>query len=88
MKTKNQKNIIKRLVVWAGAIGVILLVPLLSNAPWTASDFVFAGIVLFIFASIYEIVTKNMKQTWQHIVVGAGILVGIVLVMGWAATGP
>jgi hypothetical protein len=49
MKAKNSNFIIQnRVFVWlALVVGFVLLIPLLGNWPWTLSDFIIAGILLF-----------------------------------------
>ena len=83
-----QGNIIKRLSVWAAVVVAILMVPLLTNAPWTGSDYIFAGIVLSACATTYVLSTRKMSSIKHRAAVGAAILLFILLVMGWAATGP
>lgn len=83
-----QRNVIKRLGVWAVVVAAVLMIPLLTNAPWTGSDFVFAGIVLSACATVYELATKNMSDFKQRAAVAAAVLFFIFLVMGWAAAGP
>ena len=82
-----QKNIPQRLGIWALIIAAILMIPYLTSAPWTSFDFILAATVLFTLATIYELATKNMKSLKSRLMIGAGILILIVLIMGWAATG-
>jgi CDP-diglyceride synthetase len=77
----------KRISIWAVVVAGILLIPFITNAPWTSFDYVFAGIVLFILSIIYEFTTINMKNVKNKLIVGAVILMVIILIMGWAATG-
>lgn len=74
--------------MWAVAVAGILLIPFLSKAPWTASDFVFAAAGLFGFATLYELVTRNMNNRTHRIAVGIAIVLAILMVIAWAATGP
>lgn len=78
----------KRLGICVVVIAGILMIPFITKAPWTGSDYLFAGVVLSVLALIYEIVTKNMKSTKQKLIVAAILLGVIVLIIGWAATGP
>ncbi len=77
----------KRISIWAVVIAGILLIPFITNAPWTSFDYILAGIILFILSSIYEFTTINMKNVKNKLIVGAVILMVIILIMGWAATG-
>jgi predicted PurR-regulated permease PerM len=93
MKIKNhdmvvQKSTLKRLGLWYIFVAVVLMIPFLTKAPWTAGDFVFGGVVLFGFATIYELVTRKMNNKKHRIAVGFAILIAIMMVIAWAATGP
>jgi hypothetical protein len=75
-------NITKRLSIWAIVVGAILMIPLLANAPWTGSDFVFAGVGLFGAASLYEVLSEKVKIKHGRIIVG--IAVGLMVLALWA----
>ncbi len=81
-------NTTKRLGMWAALVASILMLPLLANAPWTISDFIFAGVVLFGSASVYEFTTKNMNNKTHRMVVGIGVLTVVLLIWAWAVAGP
>lgn len=85
---KQTKGLIKRLAVGELVVAGILLIPFLTKAPWTGSDYLFAGVVLSICSLIYVFVTRNMKNNLHKLGVAAVILFFILLVIGWAATGP
>ena len=82
------KNIVKRLGVWAGIVAAILMIPLLTNAPWTTGDFVFAGVVLFGAASAYEFATRNVADKHRRMAVAAAVLFVVMLIWAWAVGGP
>lgn len=90
MQTKNMShtNTTKRLTIWAMVVAGILSIPFLAQAPWTAFDFIFAGIVLFGSATVYEVSTRNMKNTMHRVAVAIAVLAFLVLVQAWAAAGP
>lgn len=93
MNTKNtniimQRNIKKRLRMWAIVVAAVLMIPFLAKAPWTVGDFVFAGVVLFSCATVYEFTTRNMSNKMHRIAVGLAVLAFIALVIAWAAAGP
>lgn len=88
MKTNSKPNILKRLGLWAGVVSGILMIPLLAKFPWTTFDFVFAGSVLFVLATFYELTTRNMTNHRHRLIVGIVVLLLIVLIQGWAAAGP
>jgi len=82
------KNLQKRLGIWVIVVAGVLMIPFLTKAPWTQGDYIFAGAVLFILATIYEITTRNIKS-FKHKLIVAAVLLGIIaLIIGWAATGP
>lgn len=78
----------KRLGIWALVVAAILAIPLVLRMPWTGSDFIFAGVVLFACAAVYEFLTRNMKTNASKIAIAIAILFFIFLVIGWAAMGP
>ena len=69
MTTKQTNPFTKRLTVWALIVTAILLIPYLGKFPWTASDFIFSGVVLFGSAAVYEFTTKNMGSKTHRIAV-------------------
>lgn len=75
-------NTAKRLMVWAGVVAGVLMIPLVANAPWTGRDFVFAGGVLFGAALGYELATQNIKNSKHQIIIGAGTVAMVLFV--WA----
>ena len=77
-------NIAKRLVFWAGLVAAVLMIPLLTNFPWTLSDFVFAGTVLFGAATGYELTVRNMSDRKQRMVVAAGTIAMVIFIWGLA----
>jgi hypothetical protein len=79
---------LKRLSGWALIVAAILMIPLVGKAPWTAGDFIFAGVVLFGSATIYELVTRTMNNPKHCIAVGAAVLTVVFLIWGWAVAGP
>lgn len=78
----------KRLIKWLVVVFAILMIPFLGQFPWSYGDYIFAGIILFTLASIYEVTTKNMKNSKQKFIVAAVIFVIIFFILGWAASGP
>ncbi len=78
----------KKFGIWASLIIVILSIPYVTKAPWTGSDYLFAGIVLFAVAFIFEYVTRHTANIYYKVLVGWGLLVCIALLIGWAASGP
>lgn len=87
MKAKSTKNIKKRLGIWALVVASILAIPLLTRSPWTLGDFVFAGVVLFGSATVYEFTTRNMTNKIHRIAVGVTIFIVIIAIWGLAVSG-
>jgi hypothetical protein len=86
--SNSKANTLKRLALWEVVVVLILLIPFLSNAPWTGSDYVFAGIVLTLCATVYVYTTQDSNNAKRKLAVGAGVLIFICAVIGWAASGP
>lgn len=76
------RNIALRLSLWALVVTAILLIPHFADFPWTASDFIFAGIMLFGSAVAYETATKNMTNPAHRYAMAAAVLA--VLMFVWA----
>jgi hypothetical protein len=79
-----KKNITKRLGMWALVVVGILLIPLLTQAPWSAGDFILAGVVLYGAAAGYEIVTSQFKSLTYRTIIALGALGSVMLVWAWA----
>lgn len=75
---------VKRLGVWAVIVAAILMIPFLAGFPWTQGDYVFAGIVLFGAATVYEMATKSRSDKMHRIAVGAAVAMAVFLIWGWA----
>jgi Kef-type K+ transport system membrane component KefB len=78
------EKMIKRLLIWAFIVAGVLMVPLLSHAPWTGSDFVFAGIVLFSSAALYEFSADKIKNRNGRIVIGIAVALLVLAIWAWA----
>jgi len=76
-----------RVVLW-GTIGGLLLLPAVAmryttEVDWTATDFVFAGVVLGLAGALFEIVMLTIRRPLHRAVGGLVILGGVMAV--WAA---
>jgi hypothetical protein len=74
------QNITRRLVVWAAAVALILLVPLLARAPWSLADFVVAGVLLFGTGLTYELVARKGGTIAYRAAVGIACAAALLLV--------
>ena len=81
------RNTPKRLAIWAAIVAAILMIPLLAKFPWTGSDFIFAGVMLFGSATVYEFATRNMKNSTHRVLVALAVLLVLGFIWGLAATG-
>ena len=88
INTAPQDNVMKRLGYGVVAVAAVLMIPFLTNMPWTGFDYIFAGMVLSACAIIYVLATQHMRAVSHRVAVAAGILLFIFLVIGWAASGP
>lgn len=77
-------NTSKRLVLWALAVAAIQMIPFLGRFPWTLNDYVFASVVLFSAAMIFELTIKQVKNNTYRIALGFGILGGVLMIWAWA----
>ncbi|KND49912.1 MAG: hypothetical protein AB197_00170 [Parcubacteria bacterium C7867-002] len=84
------KNTSHRLAVWAGVVGVILLIPLFFTIRdggvegvgwnWTLFDFVWMGILLFGAALVYELVIKKMGSGMYRAAGALAVATSVLLV--------
>jgi hypothetical protein len=81
------QNITRRLVVWGIVVAALLMIPLLGRWPWTASDFVFASVLLFGSALTYELIARKGGTTAYRAAVGVACAAGLLLVWMNAAVG-
>lgn len=80
-----------RMAAWAVA-ALILLLPLVvmqfsDNVNWTASDFVFAGVLLFGSLGIYELVARKTEDTLYRYAVGVAVAAAFLLIWVNGAVG-
>ena len=80
MKVIMMQNMTRRLSVWAVVVAAVLMIPLLGKWPWTGSDFVFAGVLLFGSALVYELIARKGGTTAYRAAVGIACAAGLLLV--------
>lgn len=71
-----------RMAAWAVA-ALLLLLPLITGANWTVSDFVFAGVLLFVPLGIYELVARTTENLAYR--AGAGLALVAALFLLWSS---
>jgi hypothetical protein len=74
MKTKNTDILMQNKVFGyiLSGIGLLLLIPLLANWPWTLSDFVIMGAIMLTFASLFVFLARRTQK--YRLVVGIVVL--------------
>ena len=69
-----------RIAAWIGA-ALLLLLPLVTGAPWGVGDFVFAGILLFGSLGAYEVVARMKGDSAYR--AGAGVAIAAAFLLIW-----
>lgn len=74
----------RRLIVWAGVVAGILLIPLVAmqftdEVQWSLFDFVIMGGALFAIGLIYELIARQSRNTIYRIAFGVGLLTAFLL---------
>jgi hypothetical protein len=71
----------KRLIYTALATGLLLLVPVVGEWPWTRSDFLIAGALLFSTGLAFELLTRKGGNTTYRLAVSLAL--GAALLLTW-----
>ena len=66
----------------------VQMIPFLAKAPWTFGDYVFATVVLFGSATVYELTTRNMKNKQNRLIVGIAVITVVIFIWGLAIADP
>lgn len=73
--------------IWlAIATATILLVPLIGEWPWTLSDFIVMGALLFGSSSLFVLVARKVERR-HRLMVGGAILLGVLWLWAELAVG-
>lgn len=72
----------KSLICIAVITALILSIPLLGNWPWTLSDFVFAGALIFGTGSLFEVARKNAGSNNAY-KIAAGLALAATFLLIW-----
>lgn len=83
--TAKRRNIGLRLAVWAGVTGLILSIPAIamqftSEVNWTASDFIFAGVMIMGVGTAYELAAMTGNAAYRG---AAGLALAASFVTIW-----
>ena len=77
----------KRLFAIVLAAAFLLLIPVIANFPWSAIDFIVAGILLLGTGLACEFVLRNVKKFEHRIVLCVIILAALLLIWAELAVG-
>ncbi len=77
------KNNIFRIAV---VTALILSIPLLFKWPWTLSDFIIMGILLFGTGLTFELITRRVNRRYR-VFIGIALLIAFLLVWAELAVG-
>jgi uncharacterized membrane protein len=80
-----------RLAMW-GAIAALLIAPAVAmqvtdEVAWTASDFVFAGVLLVGAGAIYEVAARTLRKPWQRMTAAAVLVLAVLVIWAQGAVG-
>jgi hypothetical protein len=78
-KVNGPKEIPWRLIGWGGA-ATLLLIPFLANAPWTPSDYAFAGAVFAVIGGMFELAVRRSGDLWYRGGVAVALATAFLLV--------
>ncbi len=92
MKDMAERNIGRRLAVWAALIAIVLAIPLVAmqftaEVKWDAFDFVFAAVLMSAVAIPYELVTRRSGNIAYRAAVGLALAAGFFLIWANGAVG-
>lgn len=77
----------KRLIGIVLTVVLLLLIPLITRAPWSLFDFVVAGVLLLGAGLIFELVMRTVKKIEYRIVICAAILAALFIIWVELAVG-
>lgn len=89
--TRARRRTLWRVARWSTVV-ILLLVPLVAmqftdDVVWTASDFLFAGVLLVGVAGTYELVTRKSSDLAYRFAVGVALVTSLLLVWVIGAVG-
>lgn len=82
----NKGGVPWRIVGWGGAL-VLLSLPLIFQAPWTLSDYVFAAVMFGIVGGLLEIAVRISPNPWYRFGALVAVMASFLLVWVNAAVG-
>jgi hypothetical protein len=84
MKTKHNDIIMQSKIfgIIAMITGLLLLIPLLARFPWTLSDFIIAGVLLFGTGSLFVLLARLTRNKMYRLAIA--VVVFIIFFLVWA----
>lgn len=82
----NRRGIPWRIVGW-GTAALLLLLPWVANAPWTASDFVFAGVLFGSVGLAFELIVRKSRSLAYRLGAALGVVAAFLTVWVNGAVG-
>jgi len=76
---KGRPKVPWRIIGWGGAAAA-LLVPLIANAPWSLSDYIFAAAVVAIVGGTFELAMRKSGNAWYRSGVAVALPTAFLLV--------
>jgi hypothetical protein len=83
---RSRRSIPWRLIGWGGA-GLLLILPLVTGAPWTVSDYLVAAAVFALVGGAFELAVRRSGSTWYRAGAAAALLTAFLLLWINAAVG-
>ena len=80
--TTYNRNSSRNIALIALVTGLILLVPFIGNWPWTLSDFVIMGTLIFGTGLAYELIARKLGTTMHRAILA--LVLGGVFLLTWA----
>ncbi len=73
------QNIAKRIIVWAAAIALVLMIPLIAmqftkEVNWSLFDFILMGVVLSSLAFAYELIARRVEKSVYRAAFSIGLM--------------
>ncbi len=87
IRLKLMQDTLKRLIIWAIIIALVLMIPLFARWPWNGFDFIFAIVVLYGAALAFELIARKMSNRSFKFAVGIAVISTLLLVWINAAVG-
>lgn len=78
-RAHNQRSFPWRLIGWGGAAALLLL-PLITGAPWSIGDYVFAAAIFALVGGTFELAVRRSGNAWYRGGVAVAVMTAFLLV--------